>query len=184
MRYRAVIVLLAAALRGPLLHAADAPSAGASDKPPAEGSVTRELISGRVRLLSDVLKQRKIKASDEIAKQVVLETPEGEVWPLLPDWRGRAFFQDERLRDRAADLVVRRHPGLPYLQVLSVYTFDEKGTRQYTDYWCDICSIPMYELKECECCQGEIRLRFQNLPLPDYIQPPAEKSKSTSGQGK
>ena len=177
MRYPSIVVLLATALFAPMLHAGETPPADASDKPAADESVSRELISGRVRLLSDVLKQRKIKASDEISKQVVLETPAGEVWPLLPDWRGRAFFQDERLRDRAADLVVRRHAGLPYLQVLSIYTFDEQGVRMYTDYWCDICSIPMYELKDCECCQGEIRLRFQNLPLPDYIQVP-EKLKN------
>ena len=174
-----LILLLAGSL--PALHAADTPPASASDKPASEESVSRELMSGRVRFLSDVLKQKKIKASDEIAKQVVLVTPEGDVWPLLPDWRGRAFFQDERLRDRAVDLVVRRYPGLPYLQVLSVYTFDEKGVRIYTDYWCDICSIPMYELKDCECCQGPTRLRFQNLPLPDYIQEPEGKRESKAG---
>jgi hypothetical protein len=174
MRLTSLLILtLALCLSAPALRGADAPSTAEKSSP--EESVSRELMSGRVRLLSDVLKQKKIKASDEVSNQVVLVTPEGEVWPLLPDWRGRAFFQDERLRDRAVDLVVRRYPGLPYLQVLSVYTFDEKGVRMYTDYWCDICSIPMYELKDCECCQGPTRLRFQNLPLPDYIQEPEGK---------
>ena len=62
-----------------------------------------------------------------------------------------------------------------HLQVLSIYTFDEKGARQLTDYWCDICSIPMYEIKECECCQGPIRLRFQPKELPTDLNPDASK---------
>ena len=59
-----------------------------------------------------------------------------------------------------------RREGLPYLNILSVYTFDTKGQRQFTDYWCDICSIPMYEIKPCDCCQQDIRLRFQTQELP------------------
>jgi hypothetical protein len=27
----------------------------------------------------------------------------------------------------------------------------------------------MYEIKACECCQGEIRLRFQKQDLPAYL---------------
>jgi hypothetical protein len=86
--------------------------------------------------------------------------------PIVSDWRGRAFYQDERLRDRSVDLVVNRRPGIPWVQVLSIYTFDDKGVRNITDYWCDICAIPMYEIKECECCQGPIRLRFRPQELP------------------
>ena len=33
------------------------------------------------------------------------------------------------------------------------------GKRLRITYWCDICAIAMYELKECECCQGPIELR-------------------------
>jgi hypothetical protein len=100
----------------------------------------------------------------------VLETREGELLPIVPDWRGRAFFQDERLRDRPVDLLVQRRPKSPYLQVLSIYTFDDAGARQLTDYWCDICSIPMYEIKDCECCQGPIRLRFQKKDPPKVVE--------------
>ena len=46
--------------------------------------------------------------------------------------------------------------------------------RQYFDYWCDICSIPMYEIKRCECCQGPIRMRFQPRGLPSYIRTDAK----------
>ena len=70
----------------------------------------------------------------------------------------------ERLRNRPVDLVVNRRAGVPWVQVLSIYTFDDKGTRNITDYWCDICAIPLYELKECECCQGPTRFRFREVP--------------------
>ena len=61
-----------------------------------------------------------------------------------------------------------------------VFTFDEDGVRQYTDYWCDVCSIPMYEIKPCECCQGDIRLRFQPQDLPDYLKLDAVSSSSAT----
>lgn len=154
-----VICLTVAA--SPLL-AADA------DKPAAQAR--RELFSGKVVLLADALKRREIEFYEKDLKdQVVLETPDGELIPILPDWRGRAFYQDERLRDRKVELVGIRRPGVPHVQVLMVFTFGDKGRRMYTDYWCDICSIPMYEIKACECCQGPIRLRFQPQGLPDYL---------------
>ena len=126
----------------------------------------REVFSGQVIMLQAALKKRGIKSKDEIKDQIVLETKSGELWPIVPDWRGRALYQDERLRDRPVDLVCKRIPGVPWLQVLSIYTFDEAGERQITDYWCDICSIPMYEIKPCDCCQAEIRLRFRPQKLP------------------
>ena len=133
--------------------------------------VAKELVSGKVVMLVDALQRRGIKATSEMKDQVVLETATGDLWPIVADWRGRAFFQDERLRNRAVDLVVRRHAGVPYLQVLMIFTFNEQGEREYTDYWCDICSIPMYEIKPCDCCQAPIRLRFQKQDLPAYVKP-------------
>ena len=135
----------------------------------ADASVKKELFRGQVVMLRDALKRRGIASRSEIDGQVVLETPEGELIPIVPDWRGRAFFQDKRLRDRKVELVGFRKPGIPYLQVLMIFTFDEQGQRQYTDYWCDICSIPMYEIKPCDCCQGDVRLRFQPGELPEYL---------------
>jgi hypothetical protein len=138
---------------------------GATNKKPES---PKELFAGRVVRLADALKRRDVKPSEaEIKDQFVLETEDGELWPIIPDWRGRALFQDSRLRDRPVELVVHRRPGGHFLQVLSIFTFGEKGERQLTDYWCDICSIPMYEIKDCECCQGPIRLRYQtDRPLP------------------
>jgi len=138
----------------------------------------RKLYRGKVVLLNEALAKRDLRAAEEMDDHVVLETPQGELIPILADWRGRAFYQDRRLRDRDVELVGFRHRGIPYLQVLMVFTFDDQGERQYTDYWCDVCSIPMYEIKPCECCQGEIRLRFQERELPDYIQPPDESKRS------
>ncbi len=151
------------------------PAVAAPAKEP-ESEVARELYSGKVVLLADALKKRGIKSTAEMKEQVVLETESGELWPIISDWRGRAFFQDERLRNRQVDLVARKHPGVPYLQVLMIFTFDEKGERQYTDYWCDICAIPKYEIKDCDCCQGPIRLRFQKQALPGYVKVPKDKT--------
>lgn len=140
----------------------------------------KEVFGGKVVVLRDALKRRGITAFDEFADQVVLETVQGELIPIVPDWRGRAFFQDARLRNRRVELVGYRRTGIPYLQILMVFTFDKHGARQYTDYWCEICSIPMYEIKPCDCCQAEIDLRFQPRDLPLYLRPAAQSKTATS----
>jgi hypothetical protein len=150
--------------------AATAAAPERSSKDASSSGGGQQLFRGKVVKLREALKRRQIDAREEFDKQVALETPEGEIIPIVPDWRGRAFYQDQRLRDRDVELVGRRKPGVPYLQVLMIFTFDEKGNRQYTDYYCDICAFPMYELKPCECCQGPLRLRFQPRDLPDYVQ--------------
>lgn len=163
-------------------HAADVappPKGGlqqSADKKPALPKVQpkKVLLTGKVVLLRAALSRRGIKSFDEQKDQVVLETPQGELVPLISDWRGRSFFQDKNLRDRKVELVGFRRPGIPYLQVLMVYTFDKQGTRQLTDYWCDICAIPMYEIKPCDCCQGTIRLRFRPRDLPADFRPAAK----------
>lgn len=134
-----------------------------TDDPP------KQFFSGKVVILQDALKRRGVKAFDEFKTQVALETGDGELIPIVPDWRGQAFFQDERLRDRRVELVGTRQKAAPYLQVQMVFVFDVKGTRQYLDYWCDICSIAMYELKPCDCCQEKIRLRLQPQELPEFV---------------
>lgn len=150
-------------------EAGDADSAGDAEDPAAK----KELFTGQVVFLLDAFKKRGIRATDEIRNQVVLETESGELIPIVPDWRGRAFYQDKRLRDRKVQLVAVRQEGVPYLQVLMIFLFDEQGQRHYMDYWCDICSIPMYEIKPCDCCQGDIELRLQPRELPAYLQTPA-----------
>ncbi len=149
----------------PLVDRAASPQPKAAPQSPPR----KQLFSGKVIFLRESLRRRGITAFSEFDKQVVLETSAGELIPIVPNWRGRAFYQDEKLRHRKVDLVGSRRQGVPYLQVLMVFTFDNKGLRQYTDYWCDICSIPMYEIKPCDCCQGSTRLRFQTRGLPAYL---------------
>lgn len=154
-------------------HSDETPDTPGADKPAvdlatASPSPPPQLYKGRVVRVIDALKTRGIKAyAEELKDSVALETADGELVLILPDWRGRAFSQDARLRDRDVELVGFRRKGLPYLNVMSVYTFDKQGRRQYTDYWCDICSIPMYEIKPCDCCQQEIRLRFQHQEITE-----------------
>ena len=136
---------------------------------------TKELFSGKVVILQEALKRRGVKAFDEFKTQVALETDDGELIPIVPDWRGRAFYQDKRLRERRVELVGTRKKAAPYLQVLMIFVFDDASTRQYMDYWCDVCSIPMYEIKPCDCCQAEIRFRTQSQELPDFVKMPAKK---------
>lgn len=135
-------------------------------------AIVKAIVSGKVLPLGEALKQRGIKSyEEEVKDQVVLVTRSGELVAIVPDWRGRAFYQDERLQNRPVDLVVNRRAGVPWVQVLSIYTFDEKSVRNITDYWCDICAIPMYEIKDCECCQGPTRLRFRPQELPKDAAP-------------
>lgn len=129
--------------------------------------VAKVLLSGKVVPLSEALTQRGIKNyAGEVKGQIVLVTRSGELVPIVADWRGRAFYQDERLRNRPVDLIAHRRAGVPWVQVLSIYVFDEKGARCLMDYWCEICSIPMYEIQDCECCQGPIELRLRPRDLP------------------
>lgn len=176
------------ALAADIAAFADSPPATAvqTERPASDGKDARPaLLSGRVLPLADALKQRGIDSYEEETKgQVVLVMRMGELVPIVPDWRGRAFYQDERLRDRPVDLVVKRREGVPWVQVLSIYTFDAKGVRQITDYWCDLCSIPMYEIKECECCQGPVRLRFRPQELPADLTPLAKNRPSAAPNGK
>jgi len=166
--HRASLLLLGVAAAA-AFPGTDDRTASQNDEKPVPADL-REVFSGKVVLLTEALKRKEIKHYEkELAGQIVLETADGELFPIVPDWRGRALYQDERLRNRKVDLVAQRTPGVPWLQVLGIYTFDEKDGRQATDYWCDICAIPMYEIKECECCQGPIRLRFQPQPLPEGV---------------
>jgi hypothetical protein len=156
---------------------------GSAAKPTTAAASSQELFRGKVVVVREALARRKIEAREEFDKQVALETESGELIPIVPDWRGRAFFQDEHLRNRPVELVGKRAKGVPYLQVLIIFTFDEKGTRQCTDYYCDTCGFAIYEIKPCECCQGPVRLRYQPRDLPDYIKARLGKVSATSTRG-
>jgi hypothetical protein len=135
--------------------------------PPAEKEATKpkpkfatRSLRGRVLFLGDALDKRfGIKTVPEAAERTLaLQSAEGELVPLVEDVRGRAFRADERLRGVDVARLVRRYDGSPLVQVIDVCTI-KNGRKYEVDYWCDVCSISMVELKACECCQGETVLR-------------------------
>ena len=117
-------------------------------------------LRGRVVWLAEAMTRRHgVKTVPEAAKRVLaLETPDGKLFPLAEDIRGRGFRRDERLRKVDLELLVRRYRGAPVIQVIRAFELTKKGKFEL-DYWCEICSIAMFELKPCDCCQGEIELR-------------------------
>lgn len=125
---------------------------------------TTEALRGKVVWLAEALeRQFDLKTDDDVSHAVAaLERSDGRLDPLLKDARGRAFYSDERLRGIEVELSVRRYAGSPMVQVVRVYTIKPDGKYEL-DYWCDVCSIAMYELKPCECCQAPIRLRERRV---------------------
>ncbi|MGD9720640.1 MAG: hypothetical protein AB7O59_16445 [Pirellulales bacterium] len=134
--------------------------ATASTAPGTRRAYTTETIDGRVAWLAEALDRGfgVTTEPDAAHSSVALVTPAGKVWPLVPDTRGWAFAVDERLRNVDVRLLVRRYGDVPMLQVIRMF-WQKDGAWQEVDYWCDICSIPMFILKPCECCQGATRLR-------------------------
>jgi len=125
---------------------------------------TTETVRGRVVWLEDALSRLYGVATDPAAAEssVVLETAEGRLLPIVPDVRGRAFAVDPRQRDIDLQLLVRRYQGVPMIQTIRVFQPKPDGLYEI-DYWCDICAIPMFILKDCECCQGPTRLRERKV---------------------
>ncbi len=169
LRATAPLALLLGALG--LLAAAESGAAanpGRAAKPAAEKTsdaaprkkYTTETVRGRVVWIEDALAGEFGVTTEPSAaeKTVVLQTPAGRLWPIIPDVRGQAFAVDERLRNVDLELLVRRYADAPMIQVIRVFRPSDKGLLE-VDYWCDICAIPMYILKPCECCQGQTRLR-------------------------
>jgi hypothetical protein len=161
-----------AVLLGALALLAAGPKATTSEKsvPPAKAAAgiaqrryTTETVRGRVVWLDEALARWGVTTDPEAAHtSVVLQTPKDQLLPLVPDVRGRAFAVDEHLRNIDLELLVRRYEGAPLLQVIRVFERKPDGLYEI-DYWCDICAIPMFILKPCECCQGPTRLRERRV---------------------
>jgi hypothetical protein len=142
-----------------------------------------EPLRGRVVWLADALRRRYGVETDADAahSQVALDADDGVLYPIVKDFRGRAFHLDERLRNVEVELLVRRYEGSPLVQVVRVYTLKPDGKYEL-DYWCDVCAIPMYELKECECCQGPVRIRERRVDEPPaHATEGAESTDATKG---
>jgi hypothetical protein len=123
-----------------------------------------EILQGRVVYLAEALARKfAIKSSPDARERILaLETREGALVPLVEDSRGRAFRIDPRLREMDLELTVRRYDGSPAVQVIRVCELAKDGKYEI-DYWCSVCAIAMFELKECECCQGPVELRKQKV---------------------
>jgi hypothetical protein len=130
----------------------------------AEPTFTTETLQGKVVFLAEAMeKQTGVSTVPEARYRILaLQTTAGELVPLLEDVRGRAFRRDERLRQMNIELVVRRYQHSPAVQIIRVFEIAKDG-RYEIDYWCAICSIAMFEKKDCECCQGEVELRRRRI---------------------
>ena len=132
------------------------------EKPPA---YSLEKIRGKVVWQADALQRRYgVGTLPEARKRVLaLETPKGEIHPLVEDLRGRSFRKDPRLMEMQLELLVRRYQKAAPLQVIRIYEIrpqkNGQEERLLIDYWCDICSIIMFEYGPCDCCQDHNRLR-------------------------
>lgn len=150
----------------PLLTLTFLPRSGiAQEKPPSPRApkFTTETLRGRVVYLAEALEKKYGVKSVPEAKEaaLALQDEAGKLTPLVEDTRGRAFRADKRLREMDVELLVRRYQDSPAVQIIRVYEVAKEGLFEI-DYWCDVCSIAMYELKQCECCQGPIELRKRN----------------------
>ena len=132
----------------------------ASSDPPTSKTATVTRI-GRVVFVADALKAKGVAADPEpISKQVALVEPDGTITPLLSDEASRAFFADERLRNRKAELTIRKIAGLSYLQVVS-FRVEEGGVLRLPEYYCEVCHISVRAPQTCPCCQGPMELRMK-----------------------
>jgi len=118
--------------------------------------------TGKVVDLSTVLKSMGLSFDVEpVMRQVILQEPDGTITPLLSNEASRALFLDERLRNRPAEIVARRHPGLPYLELVS-FRVEEEGRFRIPEYYCEVCTISdRYPQESCSCCQGPMVLRMR-----------------------
>ncbi len=129
-----------------------------------EGPVETVTLKGTVVELTEALKPTGLAFdADPIAEQVVVRDSEGVITPLLSDEASRALFLDERLRHRPSVIQARRHPGLPFVQVVS-FKVDDGGRMRTPEYYCEICTISVRYPQICPCCQGAMELRMKPEP--------------------
>lgn len=146
------------------LAAALLASPSLAEEKPAAPKFTTETLRGKVVFLAEALEKKYgVKSVTEAKKAALaLQDDAGKLHPLVEDVRGRAFRVDKRLRDIKVELLVRRYVDSPAVQIVGVYELAKDG-RFEIDYWCSVCAIAMYELKQCECCQGNIELRKRKV---------------------
>jgi len=151
-RFRGLLAASAVLLVAALVCGADEPT------------YKTETLRGRAVYLAKAFEnQTGIAAVPEARERIIaLQTADGTLVPLLEDARGRAFRNDERLRQMDLELLVRRYSTSPAVQIIRVLEVTKEG-RFEIDYWCDICAIPLVENRECDCCQGPVELRRRKV---------------------
>lgn len=156
-----------------------APRTSRSAEPP---EFTLETIRGKAVFLAEALDRKwGVRVVEEARDRVLaIETERGELVPVVEDIRGRAFRADERLRKVTIEVLVRRYRGSPVVQVVRLFEVRTDGLYEI-DYWCVVCSIAMFELKPCECCQAETELRHTKID-PSKIKLPPTSSPATKPQ--
>lgn len=123
-----------------------------------------ETLSGQVKKLSQVLQDRQITVDPTLLDdQVVVESSDGTITPILPNAASKAFYLDERLRNRPAELTAWHHQGLPFLEIVS-FRVEKDGKMRTPEYFCEVCTISVRYPQKCPCCQGPMELRYQPAP--------------------
>ena len=119
-------------------------------------------LRGRVVWMAEALDRRYGITSVPEAKERILaiETVDGDLVPIVEDLRGRSFRTDERLRAIDVELLVLRYDAVSMVKILTIHKIKD-GKKYLIDYWCDVCSIVMFETGPCDCCQDDNRLRMQ-----------------------
>ena len=133
---------------------------------------TTRALRGQVVWMADAIEEKfGVSTVTEARERVLaLVTTDGELYPIMEDPRGRSFRRDPRLRGIDLELIVRQYTGLATVQVIRTHAVE--GPDKYRlDYWCDICSISMVELKVCDCCQGPTELRRRKVPANQTLGP-------------
>ena len=152
----------------PFVHAqgssgpkADAPAGQESD-PSQERKDDANVVTldGQAVLYGPALRKRlKLElVDDSLDKVVAYETKDGQLIPILPTEAGLFFLRDERVRNKPMRITARLHQNESALEVITFHSL-VNGKANEIYYWCEICSIQMYHLKDCDCCQGPIELR-------------------------
>jgi hypothetical protein len=170
--FRRMVLVVSTALAVSLSAAADetdsSAAADGTSRPGSADSPAALSLRGKVVWLADILQRRwGIVSDDDVAHAYcALEAEDGRIYPIVKEARGRGFWRDERIRDIDVELLARPLADAGMIQVIRVYVLKQDGKYEL-DYWCDVCSIPMFELKACECCQGPTRLRLRRVGAGD-----------------
>ena len=93
-----------------------------------------ESLEGRLVWMAEALKRRYNIESDADAaeSEIVLETADGRLVPLVKDFRSRGFWRDPRLRGIDVELEIRRFDKSPAVQIVGGSRFGRAESMNWT----------------------------------------------------